>query len=264
MTINLFNYKAIFVGIFLLMSFPHSYAQSPINPIGGAVSGLGLIADILSGKTLAKYNPLDNETFGNLASDLIAIGAQKNVPVLPEDIAGKIAITVGLDRSELAHYSTWRSATGIDEESLFAPSIGIHYGVLSKSYASFTFKQFRSDGAQLIGLSFHHDLSTPASPMSVLLGGSRSQLLNGAPLHIQTTSADMTLLGKHGKFKPYVGLGIIQGKAEFDYIEKMQFSTTIHRVFGGFVYRINQVLVGVELGSVGKQRYQGISATYLF
>ena len=76
-------------------------AETVTNPIKGGITSLELVANLLSGKISTKYNPLDQETFGKLSSDLISIGVQKTSPLITSFNKGDFALSVNVERDQL-------------------------------------------------------------------------------------------------------------------------------------------------------------------
>jgi len=239
-------------------------AETVTNPIKGGITSLELVANLLSGKISAKYNPLDQETFGKLSSDLISIGVQKTSPLITSFKKGDFALSVNVERDQLAHSDYWKTYTGVEEQSILVPAIGISYGISKETLANITYKQYKTDGARLIGGTLRNSFSISSFPLQTSIGISHSRLMNSAPLRLETTSIDLVGSYTPNSLKPYAGIGITHGKTEFQSVENMKFSGNFIKAFGGFEYFYKYLLISTEVGLSGTQSYQNLTFTYLF
>lgn len=241
-----------------------AYSQDAANPVNDTVKGLGVIADIFSGKIPARYSPLDGETFSELSTDIIGIAAQKPAPLTAAFQRGTLALTFSAERNHLAYSQAWREVAGVNDHAFVAPDVGIHYTITNETVIGITYRPLRSDGTSIAGIVVHHQLRAATMPVQWVASFAYGRLFNGAPLQVSSTSLDTSVRTRNGNFMPYAGIGVVRGSTEFHSDDRMQFSTDMARAYGGFEYRFRRMIFGSELGVSRSQVYHRASATYLF
>jgi len=260
------NNLSLAIFIFATVYFQSTFAnaETPSNPIKGALTSLDLVANLFSGKISGKYNALDQATFAKLSSDLFVFGVQKSSPLLTKFNNEDLVLSINAERDELAHSALWKKYTGIEQKSIVIPAIGISYGISKETLVNISYKQYKADGASLVGGTLRNTIPIPAASIEASIGISHSRLINNAPLQLETTSIDLVGVYTQKEIKPYVGIGIIHGHSEFRSTENMRFSGNLIKAFSGFEYFYNQLLISTELGLAGSQTYQNLSISYLF
>ncbi len=248
----------------LLMSLPAARAADP-DPLLGGIGQLLDISRLLRGGDGFVLSPLTQSQFESLAGDVSAAldlrAADAGLP--PGD--GRWRVSLLADRTATDSAALWQGATGDRREHLWAGRLLVERGFGDRLGVGVAWSRLPSNDAQLWGAHANLLLAgNTADGPALALSASHNRLSGVEGLDARGNSAALTGSWALGPWRPYVGVGAVDGRVSASGDVAYHADTRLIRGFAGLQLASGPLQLGAELGSSDGRLYQTLRISYLF